>query len=289
MFRILAQHWKGTLPLWWTFSVNFIPASVLVLSVLRLDWAGIAHRLDLPFVIVLSLLAFLTALVVIWQITGMLRTLRTQMAGIGGVADSGYVYILLFVYVWLVLFSVLDFSRFVTVTEKSVMERPRTLLSIDADQKNRTLKISGDIEFGLTRKLSTLLAEKPAIKRLELSSAGGIVSEARGVAKLVQEQGLETHVEHRCYSACTLIFIASTKRTLGSQGELGFHQYSMDGKYNTPWVDPEIEQQRDADFMLRQGVKAPFISRTFSQPHNKIWRPSHQQLLDAGVVMAIEP
>lgn len=277
------------MPLWWTFVVNFVPASLLVLIGLRLDWAVAADRLGLPLIAALMLVGLSAMLVVIWQVTGMLRTLNHHMAGVGGVADSGYVYTLLFVYAGLLLFAVLDLSRFVSVPERPGLERAQTALAVSAARGWQSVQISGDLEFGLTRRLSDLLKNHAGITHLELNSTGGIVSEARGVAKLVDDLGLHTHVEEQCFSACTLVFIASSHRTLGPKAELGFHQYSMDKKFNTPWIDPELEQRRDAEFMQEQGVSKQFIERAFSEPHTQLWRPPHQVLLEANVVSEILP
>lgn len=289
MFRILAQHWKGNLPLWWTFIVNFVPASVLVLLALRYDWVAVAGRSDVPLVIIVSVIVLIALFVVVWQVTGMLRTLNRQMAGVGGVADSGYVYVLLFVYAWLLLIALLDLSRFIHIPEKSVLERPQTSLSVHSTRGWQSAQIKGDLEFGLTKHLTNMLTTHPGITHLELNSAGGIVSEARGVARLVKQWSLNTHVEEFCYSACTLVFIASARRTLGPSAQLGFHQYSMDKKFNTPWIDPVQEQRRDAAFMLEQGVQQHFVEKAYSEPHTGLWRPSHQVLLDANVVSEILP
>lgn len=287
MFRILAQHWNGTLPLWWTFVVNFIPAAVLVLAFLKLDWMWVALQLRLPVWVVLTTMLAMVLMIVIWQFVGILRTLRIQMAGVGGVADSGYVYALLMVYCWLLVFSALDLSRFVSLDAPPGLEQPQTALSLVSDSGELGIAISGDLQFGLTRRLSELLAIHPEVRHLLLSSDGGIVSEARGVVKLVEKHDLLTQVDQHCYSACALVFISGSSRTLGPFGELGFHQYSMNKNYNSPWIDPEEEQRRDAVFMLAQGVDQQFVKRAFSEPHTGLWRPTQQELLDAGVVTAL--
>ena len=237
----------------------------------------------------LLLLAASIALIclIIWQITGTWRSLRTQLTSFGGVSDSCVIYLGLFVYLWLLLLGLLDLSKFVSVTPAEHGQRPQTQLRVLATDAGNQLEISGTLEFGLTRRVKLLLNEDPTIDQLMLNSTGGIISEARGVAKVVLQRQLTTHVEHECFSACTLIFIAGHNRTLGHQGQLGFHQYSVDASYRTPWLDPLEQQAIDARSMQQQGIAIDFIERAYTEPHHSLWKPTPSLLLQADVIHSV--
>ena len=58
------------------------------------------------------------------------------------------------------------------------------------------------------RAVQRTLIEHPGIALVEVNSPGGQVSPAIAIADLIRKRGLDTLAEGRCYSACTLIFLA---------------------------------------------------------------------------------
>lgn len=161
----------------------------------------------------------------------------------------------------------------------------RYRLSVDGD--SRLLHLTGQFELGITRSLSSILDERPTITGIVLDSEGGYVVEGRGVARLIRERGLDTYVFGVCKSACTTAFIGGRERTIGPNGRLGFHQYSMEVNYPDKLLNPRAEQDRDRLFFAQQGVKPAFLSRVFDKPHDDIWFPELEELLEAGVVKRI--
>jgi len=174
---------------------------------------------------------------------------------------------------------------------KANAEQTRTpdyRLAVDPEQ--REYIIDGVIDFGITRDFRALLEQYPAGTRVVLSSEGGSIYEARGLAVLIQQHKLDTHVSDECSSACTLVFIGGQRRTLGSSARLGFHQYTMaylNRHQVSPFHDLAAEQQRDIEFMLARGISQEFVERAFEKPHQDIWFPDHASLIRYGVVHAI--
>ena len=107
---------------------------------------------------------------------------------------------------------------------------------------NTTIAVTGLINPGITRQLKDYIKRNSDVVLIELNSTGGNIFEARGVAKLILQNNLNTHVSGQCLSSCTTIFIAGVKRTLSENAKLGFHQYRIDSnKLFAPNVDTEKE------------------------------------------------
>jgi len=284
MFRYLKQYWTGAQPLWRAFLVNLIVLGAVILWLMGrgLPWLHMRSALPVHILVISGLILLLP--VVTWQLVGLWRTLRLRLGAFGGVHDSWVIYAGMLGYVWLLLLTVLDLSRFVTVLPPPAQVRPATeivLVQPQADTAASVILLKGALEFGLTRNLESLLQSQPDIRTLLLNSPGGYIGEARGVMRLIREYTLSTHVDHECFSACTLLFVSSAKRTIGPQAQLGFHQYSMLPGYNTPWVD------LDRELMQAQGVAPWFIDRAYAEPHTGLWRPEVEELLSSGMVTRI--
>ena len=151
--------------------------------------------------------------------------------------------------------------------------------------EERAIIIDGQIANGLSRDIKVLLAEERSINKIVLNSDGGRIFEARGVARQIIERGLDTFVVGHCRSACTIAFMAGKTRSLGENGQLGFHSYRLNGVM--AFVDPEEEQEKDRAFFLRQGLDPGFVERIFATPHSDMWQPHAERLLDAGVIHQI--
>ena len=147
--------------------------------------------------------------------------------------------------------------------------------------------VKGVIDFGITRDLRAFISQHPGAVRVNLDSIGGSIYEGRGLAMLFRENGLGTHVDAQCSSACTLAFIGGNYRTISKIGKIGFHQYAIDYtnlNQALPFYDPIKEQERDRETMLSQGIDADFIDKAFNTAPQDMWYPEHNELLRTGVI-----
>lgn len=283
----ITQHWRGKLSLWFAFSVNLVLLGAFILASFYLPWSIIAAKIGQPLLPVVWALMGFIVITVIWQITGMLRTLHKHTEGIGGTNDSWVIYVAILAYMWFLFLSVLDLTRFTHIDIPDPVEVFSFQLELQPLATGASLLIKGDLDFGLTRQVKQILQEHPELNKLVLDSRGGIVSEARGVARLARVHQLATHVDKECYSACTIIFISSSTRTISRKATLGFHRYRLDTSHNSPWFNTEKHQRTDADAMRAQGIDQNFIDRAYSEPPEGIWTPDHETLIAAGVVHSI--
>ena len=148
----------------------------------------------------------------------------------------------------------------------------------------KTLRLEGEITYGVTRKIKQLISEYPQLDTLVLSSDGGNIYEGRGLARQIREAGLNTHVESTCSSACTLVFIGGVRRSMSPGAKLGFHQYRIDADYSVPFADPASEQARDRALFADAGVSEGFLREMYKKSADDMWYPTFKELRQFGIL-----
>ncbi len=156
--------------------------------------------------------------------------------------------------------------------------------TLTVSEDGETLLFSGDITFGLTKRVTDLIAANPNLQSVSLTSAGGHIYEARGVARVILSQKLNTQAVDACNSACTLVFVAGTKRSLAPGASLGFHQYALNFATALPHLDLQEEQDKDRAFFRDQGVSPQFLTRMFDTPSAQLWSPTRAEATTAGLI-----
>lgn len=290
----LRAHWRGRHSLAWSFWVNLV---LLRVAILKLEPFTRPPFLEDPAVVAAATVAFALLFHVVvfaWQVVGVVRACDVYQsnAGTGSVAILTHIGIVGAIAVTLTsaigAFLVL-FQGPAGEPAYLAWERDRAARYVlVADPSDATLlRFTGTLELGATRKLTALLRDNPDIRGIVLDGPGGHVYEARGMAKLIQRHGLDTFVFGQCSSACTTAFIAGKTRILGPEGQLGFHQHSMDADYPAYLGDEEAEMRKDLAFYEAQGISAGFRAQVFVTPHDGLWFPTIQEMLAAGVVHRI--
>lgn len=181
--------------------------------------------------------------------------------------------------------------------------------NISLTANGTVIEIRGSIGPGTYLKFMETVRKTKNAKQVRLASAGGLASEARLVHNAVRKQGLSTHVEHLCASACADIFLGGAARTIATSGRLGFHQSyvkTRDGQVlagtdiKQQWQDFEGKQRElsraghtslglDPDEQLRatfrtMGVSAQFADKVLSTKPETMWFPDLQELLSEKLV-----
>ncbi|MCG6856830.1 MAG: hypothetical protein LJE67_02045 [Salaquimonas sp.] len=286
----LMAHWRGTYSLSRSLWINFVALRIAVYFAL----AGLLVFEFIPLSAFVVLIATDIALFT-WQVVGLIRSCEAHIAGHGSLAPvwGSYLVIVLTLFVfgtlWLGLFQH-TIPRKVEEPFSTRMEREHaSTYKLTLSDDKATLTLDGDVALGSTKAVRRLFSENPSIRSLVLNSTGGNIYEARGVARLVREHGLDTHIDGECSSACTIIFISGKTRTMAAAARLGFHQYRLDTTayvHNTyiPNVDIAAEQERDRSFFERQAINQRFLDKIFKSPHSDIWFPARDELLAAGVI-----
>ncbi len=143
------------------------------------------------------------------------------------------------------------------------------------------LAITGPMSVGLTEQVRLTLDANRSIRIIHLNSIGGRINEARRLRDLIASRRLTTHTASGCLSACTLAFIGGRTRLIARGAALGFHQYSFPGVEGSAF---RAEYEKDKQDWLSRGIATAFVNKAFAAPGSQMWKPSHQELFEAGVL-----
>lgn len=158
--------------------------------------------------------------------------------------------------------------------------------TLDLSPDGQTLRFSGTITHGLTKRARLIMGENPQVTAVTLNSPGGHIYEARGFAGLIRDHGYDTTVQHRCSSACTLLFAAGHGRAMAPDARLGFHSYALEFGPVLPNLDLQKEQEKDRAFFRQRGISDAFLIQIFDEPSSGLWFPSIDALKQAGFLTA---
>lgn len=157
---------------------------------------------------------------------------------------------------------------------------PETKLELRAD--GRSILLSGGINDGSAAILDKALQMAPSVKTVVLSSNGGWIREGRLLAAVVRKYDLNTYVENRCASACTIAFLAGRDRAAAPSARIGFHASRSVG---STYAAPHPAETAELRALYRNaGLPDSFIDRALETSHQEMWYPSHEELLSAGVL-----
>ncbi len=285
----LRRHWQGQLSLWVSVLVNLVVLRVLA-SLIQPFFSP--PQASVAVLVGYVLLAHIMLL--IWQVVGVLRAAERYflLSGFRAPALGAQIVAMMAVILTLPQYMVAYHSTLPPPAAADYLQRmdrehaAQYVLQLSPDR--RSLSFSGLIALGATRRVRTLLRNNKTIQKLQITSQGGNIYEARGIAKAVIEYGLTTYATGECSSACTLVFAAGTTRSLAPGAQLGFHQYHLEQTRRILNVDPVQEQERDRKFFLSRGFSADFVARIFQARPTEIWFPDTEQLLSAHAVQWID-
>lgn len=230
----------------------------------------------------LAIWLLLSALILVWQVVGGWRACERTIRAGGGMGLVWLGYFCLCCTVVLALLQSVDavasfFLRPVAVSAPPPLPR---------SQEGDVVYLQGALDWPMHTALEVALQGEGGedVRTIVLHSDGGLVFAARGLALLIAKHGIATHVDHTCFSACTIVFLAGRERTLGTHGQLGFHRYHIDEPNKLATIDVATELQKDREYFASRGVGAAFIRLVFQAAFTGLWKPDRQMLLRARVL-----
>ncbi len=271
---IIGGHWRGALPLGLSLAGPLIGAHIVLAGLLFL-LRGAGSGL-------VAVLVVVQGAVLIWQVVGGFRAADRSLRDPDGAQFAALYYAVIFGLVGSSLYQVAGILAASHIVTARIDPAPS---SLTAD--GEIIRLDGDITLRTYNAMAQMLAGTHPYRTLVLTSDGGNIHAARGLARLVSDADLQTIAEGRCYSACTLIFVAGIRRNLGQGGSLGFHQYHLadfEDRGAGLYPDARAEQQRDRRYFAARGIAGPFIDRMYETEHGAIWQPSRSELLTARVL-----
>ena len=291
MLGYLRDHWRGNQPLAWAFWVNLVALRLALFVIQHLLAPAKGSDYSDRAALVLALSLVVNGPLLVWQIVGVIRACDrfyrhtgSQALVWGAQLSMVLIFFLTATYAlqsWQFTIEVPDEENFLTRMDREHAEQYSLVI------EGNVLRMSGSVELGSTRRIGELLQQNPTITTVILESDGGNIYEGRGLARLFSERQMETRVETRCSSACTIAFSGGARRSISRTAKLGFHQYKMDADYEIVVTNPRKEQERDLQRFRQAGFSEAFLARIFASHPQQMWFPDHDELLQAGVVHEI--
>jgi hypothetical protein len=283
------KHWRGELSLAVSFWINFFLLNVALrlFAVWFTQSTPVKHPVIASRIIIIYLILFLV-ICYPWQIIGLWRACNRHIkeSGKNLWARTAQVLVILGFLGTLANLN-LSWPTYKEIYQLGFEKDEFANYKLELKQNNSLIHLQGGLGFGVSKEVARLLKKHPDVKGIILDSYGGRIYEGRELSKLILIYGLDTYSLKGCYSAATTAFIAGKNRFLGTGANLAFHQYYMGYKNLGVFVDMEKEQEEDLRIFQRQGVKREFIEKLFNTPHNDLWYPSVDEMLDAGVIHGI--
>lgn len=288
----LLAHWRGQQSLAQSFWINFALLFLMISVLVQLICLASVERITTFALLAGAYLFFGCLIVYPWQMIGLMRACDRYLAenrNIGwtkavqrvtAIQGAMVASLVVIVVTWFALLQ--NGLQLNAASHHTTTVTDDRAYTIEIVEDRDLILIDGEFAPGLSKYLKQLLDNHGDMKGVVLNSDGGRVYEARGVAKIIDERQLETYVFNACRSACTTAFIAGSRRYLGEGGRLGFHQYLLQSVL--PKIDVAAEQEKDLTFFRAKGVELIFLEKLFNTPHDSMWYPDVEDLLQSNVI-----
>lgn len=270
----IGSHWRGELPFWVSLAgvlLGLHAAIALLLHGLRGDGG-----------VVVATAVVLQVVILIWQCVGMFRAADKSFQGFGGAQFAALSYAAILLVAASTVYQIAGLLASGPVARLTPVSEPQSLI-VTAD----SIEIEGEITLRQFSELERLLSGTTAARRLVLNSEGGSIAAARGIARLAQNDGFETLVDGRCFSACTLVLMAGNPRTMTPGSRIGFHRYrtgAIERGGHQLYGDIAEEQAKDRSYLQARGLSDDFLDRIYDAAPDEMWQPSEAELRQAGVL-----
>lgn len=283
----IKKHWYGKLSLemsYWVNNVLFNIIFTILITVInnKIDFTNNPILPSILMIVIWLLLLVSTP----WILIGLWRSAENHIKKYNKSFWAGVVKLLVIVG-WIqfsIIFIKSGIPQIIEFTKIAINNDTTPKYTLKILNNGKELEISGGIRFGLTNDVREYFIKYPKIKVLHLNSNGGRISESHKLSKFLKNKNITTYSSTGCYSACTNIFMSGKYRFINKNAYLGFHQPSFAGLSESDLWE-EIEKERR--FYLNNGVKKDFVDKAFTTPHNDMWKPSHFELLQAGIISKV--
>jgi len=278
------RHWRGELRLPLAYWINGWSTNILfLLSITLLGGSLSGHRVE-PWEGAAILAAFLVIAIALytWLYVGIVRS-ALRRRGFWGVIAICAVFVAT---IQGANALITDFGPVFTEVLRVATGRdeiPPATLTVA--RGGTELQIVGPIGTGSTSRFRAVIDANPAIFVVHLDSPGGRAQEAENIGREISSKGLTTYVSRQCLSACTIIFISGKQRWLATNAVLQFHSMrfsSIDGH--------QLQQQEQywtREEYVRLGVPRSIAEKIASTPADKLWSPSHKELIESHLITGI--
>lgn len=147
------------------------------------------------------------------------------------------------------------------------------------------LVIEGPIGPRFMQSFLAIHAKTP-VREIEITSEGGLVDQAKELARLVEDAGIRIEVPSYCMSACVMIAVASSRTLAQEDAVFGLHRSSpvadvtsKIGKWHSQQTDREMR-----DFLKQHGVPEALLVESDKHQGESIYELSGAEMLRHGAI-----
>ena len=166
-------------------------------------------------------------------------------------------------------------------------EMPDATMTVAGD--GRVLRVEGYIGDDFVATLGHRLAGHPGVRRIDITSAGGLVDEALRAADVVRAHSLRVRVVEQCASGCVLVWAATVSREMHVAALIGLHRVRLDPTLPDAW-EPGVRGKFEAEslaILRAAGLSEEMLARrTRTATEDMAWFDAGE-LLDEGVVVTV--
>ena len=289
--NFFARHWRGEYPLWVSYWVVGLASSLAaLLAIILLSQFMVTQVAYAPLALWVFFIAIWLGLVelAVWQGVGIWRSAsrrhhelraagtRAFWPGMAKIAICLGALQLAAVLVKTAIPQIAEATRMAFLDDPSIPSY--TMRAINGTEA----EISGGIKYGVTADLEKLLAEQPGVRVVHLDSVGGRIGEGKKLNALIRARRLDTYVEAKCLSACTLAFAGGQQRILRRGAVLGFHRGAFPGGQSD-----DVGSSVERDIYAAAGFSEAFIDRALATPNSDMWKPAATELMSYKVVTGL--
>jgi hypothetical protein len=279
----VVRHWRGELPLPTSYWVNSVLLSIGIFVLLGIAGVVLKNVQVRTAAIIGVLLLGPLPIVIVWSAVGIWRSASRHVSRGGRAAWAVLAQIVTVVGVLLTLPSLLT-NLMPTLKEYALIavdRDPLAPIDVGVTADGGTMVLRGMFGTGSAERVRQHLAQSGSIRTLMLDSPGGRLREARDIADLVRQRGLDTYIETHCESACTYVFLAGAERAATPNARIGFHQPGFAG-FN-------VAVQREAtkemlEVYRASGLPQSFLDRIAQTENKSMWHPTSDELVESNVV-----
>ena len=150
-----------------------------------------------------------------------------------------------------------------------------------------------------------LVMDYPNVKNVVVSGVGGDAFAAYEIARKIVKFDLNVVARGDCNSACVVLFLGGTNRSLEHGARLGFHRGTTDAmnhqefyeaqKQEMGWKDEfsyaswvyeeaQVEARKFIEYLLQRGVEPEFALKVLTYSSDDMWYPTEKEMREAGVL-----
>lgn len=153
----------------------------------------------------------------------------------------------------------------------------------------RVLRIEGYIADDFVDDLQEQIASNPGLRRLDITSAGGLTDEALRAAGIVRAHRLGVRAIDQCASGCVLMWAATDSREMHVAAVVGVHRARLDPSVPGAW-EPRVRDKFEAPSLalLREaGFSDEMLDRRADTAADDMAYFDAAELLEHGVSVTV--